>query len=202
MESWDPLPIHSDPFGLFEQWLEEAVGCETISEPYSMTLATVDEESMPWTRVVLLRGWGEKGFVFYTNLESIKSRQLKQNPKAGLCFHWMPLDKQVRIVGVAEPVTDAEADEYFATRPRESQLGAWASKQSQPLESREELLQRIGKYAERFGEADVPRPPFWSGYCVKPQLVEFWVRGASRLHERLAYRLGTDGRWTAEGLYP
>ena len=196
------IPEHENPLDLFDEWLEEAKNCEQIAEPLAMTLATVDENQMPWPRIVLLKGHDENGFTFYTNLGSIKARQIQAHPKAGLCFHWMPLNTQVRIVGNVEPVDDAVADAYFATRPRESQIGAWASRQSEAMDSMDDLLQRVQKYAIQFGDGDVPRPEFWSGYRVVPQEIEFWLRGEFRLHHRRAYVRQSNGTWTSRLLYP
>ena len=173
-----------------------------MEEPCAFTLATVDSSNTPWTRIVLLRGLSARGFVFYTNLESIKAEHIRDKPRASLCFYWMPLGKQVRVVGSVELVSDAEADAYFATRPRDSQLGAWASDQSRPMASRNVLLQRISEYAQKFGEAEVPRPPFWSGYRIEPDVIEFWHRQPFRLHDRLCYRRDGEGRWKAQTLYP
>ena len=197
-----PIPVSSHPLELFEEWLSEAFACESMEEPCAFTLATVDSSNTPWTRIVLLRGLSARGFVFYTNLESIKAEHIRDKPRASLCFYWMPLGKQVRVVGSVELVSDAEADAYFATRPRDSQLGAWASDQSRPMASRNVLLQRISEYAQKFGEAEVPRPPFWSGYRIEPDVIEFWHRQPFRLHDRLCYRRDGEGRWKAQTLYP
>lgn len=196
------IPEHANPLDLFDDWFEEAKNCNDIAEPLAMTLATVDENQMPWPRTVLLKGHDEDGFTFYTNLGSRKARHLQANPKAGLCFYWMPLNKQVRIVGKVELVEDEVADAYFATRPRESQLGAWASRQSEPMPSLEDLMQRLQKYATQFGDGDVPRPDFWSGYRVVPDEIEFWLRGEFRLHHRRAYTRQPGGVWTSQLLFP
>lgn len=199
-----PLSISekSDPFELFREWFDEAQNCEAIDEPTAMTLATVDNQGMPWARIVLLKEVSEQGFTFYTNLESIKADHLAANPRAGLCFYWMPLHKQVRIVGDVEKVSDDDADHYFASRPRESQLGAWASKQSSPMASVNDLMIRVGEYAQQFADQDIARPPFWSGYRVVPNVIEFWLRQPFRLHDRLEYKRGKQREWTAQTLYP
>jgi len=177
------ISIESDPFALFHQWMEEAASTPAINDATAMTLATVDEAGMPCARIVLLKGLDERGFVFYTNKTSVKGRHLAAHPKAALCFHWMPLDKQVRVEGTVESVTDEEADAYFATRPRQSQIGAWASKQSQPYGERLELEKRLAKYTAKFGIGAVPRPPFWSGFRVLPTRIEFWLKQPFRLHD-------------------
>ena len=194
------LPSDKNPFELFAAWYGEAQGCG-LKEPSAVTLATADAEGRPSARMVLLKSADRAGFVFYTNRESRKGRQMQANPFAALCFHWMPLVRQVRVEGRVEPVSDAEADVYFATRARDSQIGAWASKQSQPLEGRFELERRIAKYALKFGVGTVPRPDFWSGYCLIPERIEFWQQGFARLHDRLVYHRAGDG-WTTERLFP
>lgn len=191
-----------DPIELFKEWFDEASHCEPISEPSAMTLATVDASGMPWPRTVLLKDVNERGFTFYTNLDSPKAQHLELNPQAGLCFYWMPLNKQVRILGRVERVSDEEADAYFATRPLQSQIGAWASQQSQVLSSRMELMGRVAKVGLKYVGRRVPRPPFWSGYRLVPELIEFWLRQPFRLHERLVYRRQDQGEWAAEHLYP
>ena len=157
-----------------------------ISEPNAMSVSTVDQKGRPSSRIVLLKGYDERGFVFYTNTESRKGRELAERPFAALCFFWHSLHEQVRIEGTVEAVTDAEADDYFASRARDSQVGAWASPQSEPLSSREALLERFEEMNARF-PGDVPRPPYWSGYRVVPERIEFWVGIEHRLHERTLY---------------
>ncbi len=166
-----------------------------------MVLATATSDGKPSARVVLLKEYNEDGFVFYTNLESRKARELKSNPYAALCFYWEPLHYQVRVEGPVELVSNEEADRYFATRPRGSQLGAWASNQSAPLKDRETLLQRFKHYEEKFRSQPVPRPPFWSGYRVIPQRMEFWKREENRLHERVLY-VRSGKVWERSLLYP
>ena len=157
----------------------------------------------PEPRVVLLKDISEQGFTFYTNLESIKAKHLDANPRAGLCFYWMPLHKQIRIVGKVEKVSEDDADAYFASRPRESQLGAWASHQSETLDDRVTLVENFQKYLEKYEGGPVPRPDFWSGYRLKPAVIEFWLAHPYRLHERLVYRRNDDESWApSELLYP
>jgi pyridoxamine 5'-phosphate oxidase len=194
----------ADPLAVFAAWLAEAEAAE-INDPNAMALSTVGSDGMPSCRMVLLKGYDAQGFVFYTNYESRKGRQLLETPKAALLFHWKSLRRQVRIEGAVAPVGDAEADEYFASRPKQSQIGAWASQQSRPLEGRFELEKRVAKFAAKYAVGSVPRPPFWSGFRLTPRLIEFWQDGAFRLHDRLVYsrQPGTaDQGWTTERLYP
>jgi pyridoxamine 5'-phosphate oxidase len=193
------LPVLS-PIDHFGELIAQAMHSE-IPEPTAMALATVDGSGQPSVRMVLLKGFDERGFTFYTNLESRKARDLEERPVAALCFHWQPLEVQVRVEGPVLPVSEVEADEYFASRPRGSQIGAWASRQSQPLSSRDELEQRIRETEERFAEETIPRPEFWSGYRVVPERIEFWYGRASRLHERELFTR-TGEAWTMERLYP
>ena len=189
-----------NPFTLFDDWFSQAVR-SGIKEPTAMALSTVSGDGAPDVRMVLLKGHGPAGFVFYTNLASPKARAIAAHPLAALCFYWNPPGRQVRIRGTVEPVTGREADEYFASRDRLSRIGAWASKQSEPLESRFGLEQRVARYTARFGLGAIPRPEFWSGFRVVPGAIEFWEQRASRLHERLLFtRAGED--WTKTSLYP
>ncbi len=190
----------TDPFALFDQWFAEARASE-INDSNAMTIATADANGQPSARMVLLKGHGPGGFVFYTNQQSRKARDISENPQAAILFHWKSLRRQIRIEGILSPVSDATADHYFATRSRDSQLGAWASDQSQPLESRETFETRFEEMTERFAGGDVPRPPHWSGYCLVPARFEFWQDREHRLHERRTFV--RDGEaWTEGLLYP
>lgn len=189
-----------DPIARFAKIFAQAQKVVT-PEPSAMVLATADAEGRPSARVVLLKGFDENGFVFYTNLESRKARDLTAVPFAALCFYWPQLDQQVRVEGRVEPVSEAEADAYFATRPRGAQIGAWASKQSRTLASREELEARVKAVEEKFAGVEVARPPFWSGFRVIPERIEFWQSRENRLHDRVVY-LKETGKWRTERLYP
>jgi pyridoxamine 5'-phosphate oxidase len=191
-----------EPFRLFAAWLEQATASEP-RDPTAMTLATVDADGMPNARMVLLKGADEKGFVFYTNLRSQKGQELDASPKAALVFHWKSLNKQVRVRGPVEPVTPEEADAYFATRPKQAQIGAWASKQSAPLESRLAFEKAIALAAAKYAIGEVPRPPYWSGFRVIPLEIEFWQDRPFRLHDRIVFKRDTVGtQWTKTRLYP
>jgi pyridoxamine 5'-phosphate oxidase len=191
-----------EPFVLFSEWLNEAFKSEP-ADGNAMTLATVDADGMPDARMVLLKGVDHGGFVFYSHIDSAKGRELKANPRAALVFHWKSLRRQVRIRGAVEPVTAAEADAYFATRPKQAQLGAWASKQSQPLESRFAFEQQIAKYAAKHLVGEVPRPPGWSGWRVTPVAFEFWHDRPYRLHDRILFTRATpNDAWVKTRLYP
>jgi len=189
-----------DPFSLFADWFADAKRKEP-NDPNAMALATADETGLPDVRMVLLKDFDADGFVFYTNLESAKGLQIGANPQAALCFHWKSLRRQVRLRGAVEPVTPDEADAYFASRARDSRIGAWASKQSRPLESRFALEKAVAREAARFGLGTVPRPPHWSGFRLKPQHFEFWRDRPFRLHDRLVFDR-RDAGWTSSRLYP
>lgn len=191
-----------EPFALFEQWLAEATKSEP-NDPNAMALATVDSDGLPDVRMVLMKGFDSRGFVFYSHIDSQKGRQLAANSRAALLFHWKSLRRQVRIRGSVSPVTDAEADAYFATRPKQAQIGAWASKQSQPLESRFAFEQAIAKVAARYMIGEVPRPPGWSGWRIMPLRIEFWHDRAFRLHDRVEFRRdGPAQPWSKTRMYP
>lgn len=191
-----------EPFALFEAWFKEASERE-VNDPNAMTLATVDPDGLPDARMVLLKGREPGGFVFYTNSESAKGAELTYNMKAALVFHWKSLRRQVRIRGPVALVSDAEADAYFASRPRDSRIGAWASKQSRPLESRFALEKAVAREAARFGLGEVPRPPHWNGYRIMPVQIEFWQDKPFRLHDRVTFRRDApEGPWRKERLYP
>jgi pyridoxamine 5'-phosphate oxidase len=189
-----------DPVDLFREWYAQAEEKEP-DLPNAVSLATATKGGVPSVRMVLLKGVDERGFVFYTNLESRKGRELAANPFAALCFHWKSLGKQVRVEGPIERVSDAEADAYFASRDRASQIGAWASKQSRPLASRFELEREVARFTAQFHVGKVSRPPFWSGLRLVHRRIEFWSQGMFRLHDRLVYAWEQE-RWTTEKLFP
>ena len=191
---------HEDPIELFKNWFAEATRTEP-ADPNAVALATADASGRPSVRMVLLKDVDARGFVFYTNRESRKGLEIQANPQAALCFHWKSLDRQVRVEGRLEPVAEAEADSYFASRDRASQIGAWASRQSRPLESRFALERRLAEFTAKFHIGTVPRPPFWSGFRLVPETIEFWQERPFRLHDRTVYHL--DGSaWSARKLYP
>lgn len=191
-----------DPYAVFAQWLALARTSEP-NDPNAMALATADDSGMPDVRMVLLKDVDNEGFVFYTNLESVKGLQLAANPQAALCFHWKSLRRQVRVRGQISPVTSQEADAYFASRARDSRIGAWASAQSRPLEDRFALEKSVAAHALKFGVGDVPRPAFWSGFRLSPTRIEFWRDKPFRLHDRLVFERASSAHdWSTTKLYP
>lgn len=195
------LSLVDDPFALFAEWQAAAERSEP-NDPTAMALATVDETGLPDVRMVLLKAWDPRGFVFYTNVESAKGRELEATPKAAALFHWKSLRKQVRVRGPVEAVTAQEADDYFASRPRGSRIGAWASQQSRPLASRAVLEDAVAD-CEAAYPSEVPRPPYWNGYRIRPLHIEFWADGAFRLHDRIVFtREASEDEWSKARLYP
>ncbi|MGH2414713.1 MAG: pyridoxamine 5'-phosphate oxidase [Microcystaceae cyanobacterium] len=191
----------SNPFGQFKRWFGEAVSAQLL-EPNAMTLATMTPQGNPSARIVLLKDFDERGFVFYTNYESDKGQQLAHHPRAALVFWWAELERQVRIEGRVEKVSPQESDAYFSSRPFDSQLGAWVSNQSQVIDSRERLEQRLAQLQQKYTHQRVPRPPHWGGFRVIPITFEFWQGRPSRLHDRLRYRQVEDDSWIKERLSP
>ncbi|WAP68619.1 pyridoxamine 5'-phosphate oxidase [Jiella pelagia] len=198
----DETLVGADPVAFFAGWLDDA-GESEPNDPNAVSLASVDEDGMPDVRIVLLKGFDARGFAFYTNFESAKGRQLLASPKAAMCFHWKSRRRQVRLRGPVEVVSEAEADAYYASRHPVSRIGAWASQQSRPLESRASLVAEVERYQERYGEGEIPRPPHWSGFRLMPLSIEFWQDGAFRLHDRIAFtRTSLDAAWTVGRLHP
>lgn len=195
------MDAFADPFAHFNTWFAEAQAAEP-NDPNGMALASVDDDGLPNLRMVLMKAFGPDGLVFYTNFESSKGRELLAQPKAAALFHWKSLRRQVRLRGPVSVVSEAEADAYFASRPRDSRIGAWASAQSRPLQGRFELEAAVAKFAARYAIGDVPRPPHWSGFRLMPIAVEFWADRPFRLHDRLVYSRNDDGGWRTERLYP
>ncbi|MGO8948289.1 MAG: pyridoxamine 5'-phosphate oxidase [Ktedonobacterales bacterium] len=193
--------LHADPIEQFRRWFEEACAAG-IREPNAMTLATATRDGRPSARMVLLKGFDSRGFTFYTNYESRKGSELLENPWAALILFWVDLERQIRIEGAVEVVTPAESDTYFSSRPLESQLGSWASRQSQFLPDRAALERRVEELRQRYLSLEVPRPPYWGGFRVVPQSIEFWQGRPSRLHDRLRYRQSEPEVWTIERLSP
>ena len=191
-----------DPFELFEEWFEVAKKKE-INDPNALALGTASKDGVPSVRMVLLKGFDKDGFIFYTNLKSQKSKELKENPNATMCFHWKSLLRQIRIVGKLNLVDDKTADDYYSTRAYESRIGAWASKQSSILKSRDELLNNLENFKKKYSDKDnVPRPDHWSGWNLKPSSIEFWLDGDNRIHERLKYTLNKNNNWIKNLLSP
>jgi pyridoxamine 5'-phosphate oxidase len=192
----------NEPFTLFAEWLREAEGTEP-NDPNAVALATVDSDGLPNVRMVLLKGFDHQGFVFYTNFESQKGQELLSHKKAAMCFHWKSLRRQVRLRGLVELVTNNEADEYFRSRARGSRIGAWASKQSRPLESRFALEKAVAEYTARFAIGEIPRPDYWSGFRIRPLSIEFWHDRNFRLHDRVEFRRAVpEGAWEKVRMYP
>ena len=191
-----------DPFELFKEWFEVAKKKE-INDPNALALGTASKDGVPSVRMVLLKGFDKDGFIFYTNLKSQKSKELKENPNATMCFHWKSLLRQIRIVGKLNQVDDKTADDYYSTRAYESRIGAWASKQSSILKSRDELLNNLENFKKKYSDKDkVPRPDHWSGWNLKPSSIEFWLDGDNRIHERLKYTLDNNNNWKKSLLSP
>jgi len=195
------ITLDGDPFAIFGHWLAEAETSEP-NDPTAMALSTVDENGRPSSRMVLLKAWDERGFVFYTNFESRKGQQLLSQPYAALLFHWKSLRRQIRIEGRMEVVTQEEADAYFASRPKGAQIGAWASKQSSPMESRLAFEKRIAQFTAKYAVGSVPRPENWSGFRIIADRMEFWWDRRFRLHDRADYQLDENGQWIGRRLYP
>ena len=193
--------LQTSPVAQFEQWLEQAVNAG-LADPTAMALSTIDEEGRPWQRIVLLKGLSESGFVFYTNFGSDKARAMAANPKVSLLFPWNELDRQVIVGGTATRMSLAESAAYFLTRPRESQIAAWASRQSRPIAKRALLEEEVRKLRDKFAAGEVPVPDFWGGYRVQPERIEFWQGGEHRLHDRFRYMLDSTGGWELAQLQP
>ena len=191
-----------NPIPLFQQWLKEASNHPGIGEPTAMTLATAATDGRPSARIVLLKQCDKNGFTFYTNYNSRKSAELKENEAAALCFYWMPMGRQVRVEGKVTQVPAADSDAYFASRARARQIGAWASQQSRPLGSREELEQNVAALTRKYEGKEIPRPPHWGGWRLKPERIEFWQASEERLHVRELYTRNLSGSWTLSLLYP
>lgn len=189
------------PIDLFKQWLGEAIDAK-IPDPTAMTVATVDANGQPSQRIVLLKDYDHDGFVFYTNLGSRKAKELAENPKISLHFPWFFMERQVRVCGVAEKLSVAQNAKYFLSRPKDSQLAAWASQQSQPISSRELLMTQFKQMKDKFANKDIPLPDFWGGFKVKPSQIEFWQGGEDRLHDRFEYRFDAEAGWSTQRLMP
>ena len=192
---------HNNPIKLFEEWFNKAKKTE-INDPNAVAVATSSKSNQPNVRMVLLKGLSEKGFVFYTNFNSKKGTELNENQKASMCFHWKSLRRQVRVLGKVEKVSDKEANEYFSSRPYKNKIGAWASSQSKVLNNRETFIKKVKEFEEKYPDQNnVPRPPYWSGWRLLPEEIEFWLDGEGRIHERLNYKKNKE-KWEKELLYP
>jgi pyridoxamine 5'-phosphate oxidase len=198
LDESDAVP---DPIEQFRRWFDDALAAD-LHEPNAMTLATATPEGRPSARIVLIKGFDERGFIFYTNYEGRKARELEANPQCALVLYWAELERQVRIEGRVSRISEEESDAYFASRPRGSQLGAWVSEQSQSIESRGALELRLRELEREYEGREIPRPPFWGGYRVEPEVIEFWQGRENRLHDRLQYRRPEDGGWERERLQP
>jgi pyridoxamine 5'-phosphate oxidase len=201
-DSLDAAALDRDPFAQFNDWFDAARACDAIAEPNAMTLATADADGRPSARTVLLKGIEPAALRFFTNYESRKGRQIAANPHVALTFHWNPLERQILVTGTAERLSADESREYFQSRPRESQLGAWASRQSEPADSRAALEAAMEQVRERFADLEIPLPPFWGGYRILPDSFEFWQGRSGRLHDRFRYELGGDASWRIQRLQP
>ncbi|MBU0912853.1 MAG: pyridoxamine 5'-phosphate oxidase [Gammaproteobacteria bacterium] len=201
MDKLDLDKLNADPFLQFESWLKDAVAAE-LPDPTAMCVATVDASGQPSQRLVLLKDVSSKGFVFYTNLGSRKASELEHNPKVCLHFPWHPLERQVIVYGTAERVPTSQVMSYFLSRPKESQLAAWASEQSRPVSTRQVLMQKFAEIKHKFEQGEVPVPSFWGGFLVKPHQIEFWQGGEHRLHDRFMYKQQADSSWAIERLCP
>jgi pyridoxamine 5'-phosphate oxidase len=201
MDKLDLDKLNADPFIQFESWLKDAVAAE-LPDPTAMCVATVDASGQPSQRLVLLKDVSSKGFVFYTNLGSRKASELEHNPKVSLHFPWHPLERQVIVYGTAERVPTSQVMSYFLSRPKESQLAAWASEQSRPVSTRQVLMQKFAEIKHKFEQGEVPVPSFWGGFLVKPHQIEFWQGGEHRLHDRFMYKQQADSSWAIERLCP
>jgi pyridoxamine 5'-phosphate oxidase len=201
MKSLDEKVLNADPLKQFENWWQESVN-SGVQEPNAMTLATCNSTGKPSARIVLLKGVNENGFVFFTNYESRKAKEITENSFVALVFFWKELERQIRIEGKVRKTSEKESDEYFSVRPRESQLGAWSSPQSKVIESAEFLQKNMKKYYDQFHEQEVTRPQFWGGYIVEPNVIEFWQGKPGRLHDRLQYSLNENNNWIIERLAP
>ena len=196
LEELDP-----DPVAQFEGWLKQAVDAG-LSDPTAMALSTIDEEGRPWQRIVLLKGLSDQGFVFYTNFSSNKAAAIAAEPRVSLLFPWNELDRQVIVGGTAQRMSLAESAKYFLSRPRESQIAAWASRQSRPVAGRAMLEAEVKKIRDRFADGEIPMPDFWGGFRIKPERIEFWQGGEHRLHDRFRYEVDSDGKWSISQLQP